>query len=256
MENNNAFVTNYLESDEYLDNELDMLDVLQSADLGKESEDFVKAHGALMSMEEYIDYLESAKESAKVSKKKQAELIFEAAMLQNNLSLVMPITTEDKKHIEDIYAQPLLDRLSASKKRVDRHATVILKKFIPSDLLRAFEKYPESVKNTQGFLYKFEWLYRDIEPQMLYITIEPDIPTYLAPHTEIEVLDKASYTRGNAFRASLHEYAILNRRFEYDNIRIKAFLHNPRLLYKHLLLKRPLLFEKLYNLKNVEKLIQ
>ena len=257
-------ILDFYDTQECLDS--DILAITQSENVGAGEEDYIsvriyspkenKATRKLFSHSEFVLYSQLILKTAKQKRDNYAKLIKTRAYQQMEVRLTDIVNTDLILAAIQNDAKKLKLRTDQSLFRVNRDATIMLRKFIPAELMHVYKLYPESIKAAPGFLYPYEFISRDNPPEITFIKITPNLPMYLAPNFEIEALKTGTITRSYVFKTNLWYYTFNKKKYEKRVRRLSNRLLAKAITYKELLEYKAELFEFIYNYLNTKKLIK
>lgn len=259
-----ASILDFYDTQECLDS--DIVAITQSENVGAGEEDYVsvriyspttdKVTRKLFSHSEFVLYSQLILKAAKQKRDNYAKLIRTQAYLQMEVRLTDIVNTDLILAAIQNDAKKLKIRTDSALYRINRDATIILRKFIPAELLHVYKIYGESFKSAPGFLYPYEFISRDNTPEICFVKITPNLPMYLAPNFEIEALKTGTINRSYILKTNLWYYTFNKKKYEGRVKRLSNKLLARAITYKELLDYKAELFEFVYNYLNTKKLIK
>lgn len=257
-------ILDFFDTQECLDS--DIVAITQSENVGANEEDFIKVRiynpetdkvtKKLFAHSEFVLYSQLILKQAKLKRDNRAKLINQRAYQQMEVRLTDIVEPYLINQAIQFDARRLKRRYDNSTSYINRDATIILKKFIPPELLSTFKKYPDAFLKAQGFLYPFEYINRNEPIEICFVKIRPNLPVYLSPNFEIEALKTATITRAYSFKTNLWYYIFNKKRYDSRIKRLSNKLLVRTITYNELLQYKPEMFEFVYNLINTKKLIK
>lgn len=131
---------------------------------------------------------ENAKETVKIkaaNRKKNEELINEI-LKSDDIDLQQLVTVEDKQKIIYALTKNYTDMMERHAAYINKTIESALKRCIPNDLLKVFEKYKDSVVLFPGFEYKASEDYGEGKT----FWVEPHVPYYFSQSVCQKLLDE------------------------------------------------------------------
>lgn len=257
-------ILDFYNTEESLDS--DILAITQSSDVGAEEEDFIrvrvynpelgKSERKLFARSEFVLYSQLILKTAKEKKDSHNKQVRIRAYQQMEVRLTDIVEPYLLNQAIEFDATKLKRRFDFSEENVNTDATIILRKFIPTELMRVYKKYPEAFKKAPGFLYPYEFIQNNEPPEIFFAKITPNLPMFLAPNFEIEALKTGTISRTFYLKEHLWYYANDKKRYDARIKRMTKKLMTRTITYNELLSIKPELFEFIYNQLNTKKLIQ
>lgn len=118
----------------------------------------------------------SAQQKYERRKKAEREAVHEA-LNQTYLDLNSVISVDDKKVLLELLAQGYTDNMNKYSSYIEHTFDVCFRRFIPNELLKMWEKYPETMVPFPGFEYKCTKEFG--EEKTYYVSL--DLPMYFRP---------------------------------------------------------------------------
>lgn len=259
----NASILDFYDSQECLDS--DIVSITQSGNVGAGEEDFIsvriynpevkKVVRKLFARSEFVLYSQLILQTAKKKRDEHATRIQLEAYRQMEVRLTDIVEPYLIQLAIDDDAGRAKRRVDNNVNNINRDATITLKKFIPAELMHVFKLYPDSFKKAPGFLYPYEYVSRENEPELTFVKIIPQLPMYLAPNFEIEALKTNTINREYSFKTNLWYYCYNKKKYDFRVKRLSNKLLKKPITYKALLDYKATMFEFVYNYTNPKKLI-
>lgn len=257
-------ILDFYDTQECIDS--DIVAITQSGNVGANEEDYIsvrvyspttdKATRKLFSHSEFVLYSQLILKAAKQKRDTYANLIKTRAYQQMEVRLTDIVSTDLILAAIQNDSRKIKFRTDSALFRVNRDATIILRKFVPAELLHTFKVYRDSFKQAPGFLYPYEFIARDSTPEITFVKVTPNLPMYLAPNFEIEALKTGTITRSYLFKTNLWYYTYNKKKYDGRVKRLSNKLLARAITYKELLDYKAELFEFVYNYVNTKKLIE
>lgn len=257
-------ILDFYDTQECLDS--DIMSITQSDNVGADEEDYIsvriynpavnKAERKLFSHSEFVLYSQLILKAAKQKRDTYAAQIKIKAYQQMEIRLTDIVSSDLILAAIQNDAKKLKIRVDQAQLRINRDATIILRKFVPPELMRVFKLYRESFKQAPGFLYPYEFISNNEPPEISFVKVTPNLPMYLAPNFEIEALKTGTISRSYAFKTNLWYYTFDKKKYDKRIKRLSTKLLARAITYKEILDYKAELFEFIYNYVNTKKLIK